>query len=115
MSRTALPGYPLDDVEKDVFVSLTKRLSLLYFFEISGFCCMGNHFHLLARMRPDSDFSDAEMLKRLATFYGEDKVFGDGQLPFLRQKLSNLSEFIREIKVSFARFYNKRHGRRGYF
>jgi REP element-mobilizing transposase RayT len=115
MSRTALPGYPLEDVEKDVFVSLTKKLSLLYFVEILGFCCMGNHFHLLVRMRPDSDFSDADMLKRLAVFYGEDKVFGEGQLPFFRQKLSSLSEFVREIKVSFARFYNKRHGRRGYF
>jgi hypothetical protein len=31
------------------------------------------------------------------------------------QKLSNLSEFIREIKVGFARYYNKRHHRRGYF
>jgi REP element-mobilizing transposase RayT len=115
MSRTALPGYPLDDIEKDFFVALTKKLGLLYFVEILGFCCMGNHFHLLVRMRPDSDFSDAGMMKRLAAFYGEDKVFGDGQLPYFRQKLSSLSEFVREIKVGFARFYNKRHGRRGYF
>jgi hypothetical protein len=33
----------------------------------------------------------------------------------LREKLSNLSEFIREIKVAFARYYNRRHNRRGYF
>jgi hypothetical protein len=33
----------------------------------------------------------------------------------LREKLSSLSEFIREIKVNFARFYNRRHHRRGYF
>jgi len=33
----------------------------------------------------------------------------------LREKLSNLSEFVREIKVGFARYYNKRHDRRGYF
>ena len=30
-------------------------------------------------------------------------------------KLSSLSEFMREIKVGFARFYNRRHHRRGYF
>ena len=30
-------------------------------------------------------------------------------------KLSNLSEFVREIKVGFTRYYNKRHNRRGYF
>jgi hypothetical protein len=42
-------------------------------------------------------------------------VFDDGQLPSIRCKLGSLSEYIREIKVRFARFYNKRHGRRGYF
>ncbi len=33
----------------------------------------------------------------------------------MREKLSNLSEFVREIKVGFTRYYNKRHHRRGYF
>ena len=33
----------------------------------------------------------------------------------MREKLSSLSEFVREIKVGFARYYNKRHNRRGYF
>jgi putative transposase len=36
-------------------------------------------------------------------------------VPSLREKLSSLSEFMREIKVGFARFYNRRHNRRGYF
>jgi hypothetical protein len=48
-------------------------------------------------------------------FYGDDIVFADDQIPYFREKLSNLSEFMREIKVSFTRFYNKRHHRRGYF
>ena len=48
-------------------------------------------------------------------FYGDDRVFADGLIPSLRAKLSNLSEFVREIKVGFARYYNKRHNRRGYF
>ena len=48
-------------------------------------------------------------------FYGDDRVFVDGQIPSLRAKLSSLSEFVREIKVGFARYYNKRHNRRGYF
>jgi hypothetical protein len=38
-----------------------------------------------------------------------------GQIPSLREKLSRLSEFVREIKVGFTRYYNKRHNRRGYF
>jgi hypothetical protein len=33
----------------------------------------------------------------------------------IREKLSNLSEFTREIMVGFTRYYNKRQQRRGYF
>ena len=35
------------------------------------------------------------------------------QIPSLRDKLSSLSEFVKEIKQSFSRYYNKRHHRRG--
>jgi len=42
MSRTALDGFVLGDVEKDFLLKLTKRLSGLYFSEIIGFCLMGN-------------------------------------------------------------------------
>jgi len=34
---------------------------------------------------------------------------------FLRAKDGSLSGFVRKIKVRFARYYNKRHNRRGYF
>jgi hypothetical protein len=42
-------------------------------------------------------------------------MFAAGWIPSLRDKLSSLSEFVREIKVGFARLYNKRYNRRGYF
>jgi len=115
MSRTALEGYPLDDADKDFFVSQVVKLSKLYFAEVFGFCCMGNHFHLLVRMWPGENYSDAELKKRLNDFYGETREFGDGQLPSFRQKLESLSEYVREIKLRFTRHYNKRYGRRGYF
>ena len=115
MSRTALDGFPLKDVEKDYMLALIKQFSSLYFTEILGFCLMGNHFHLLVKMIPEDRFTDEEIQKRFEVFYGDSRAFSKGQLPYFRQKLSNLSEFVREIKVSFARYYNQRHDRRGYF
>jgi len=115
MSRTALDGFPLGDIEKDFMLDLIRRYSALYLVEILGFCLMGNHFHLLVRMFPDHKFTDKDILKRYVDFYGDERIFTDGLIPSLRLKLSNLSEFMREIKVGFARFYNKQHHRRGYF
>jgi hypothetical protein len=76
---------------------------------------MGNHFHILVRMFPEHKLSDEDIKRRYVGFYGDERVFADGLLSSLREKLSNLSEFVREIKVGFARYYNKRHNRRGYF
>ncbi len=115
MSRTALDGFPLGDIEKDFMLDLIRRYSALYFVEILGFCLMGNHFHILVKMLPEYKFTDEDIKKRYVGFYGDDRVFTDGLIPSLRAKLSSLSEFVREIKVGFARYYNKRHNRRGYF
>ena len=115
MSRTALDGFPLGDVEKDFMLDLIRKYSELYLVEILGFCLMGNHFHLLVKMFPEYKFSDEDIKKRYVGFYGDDRAFAYGQVPTMREKLSNLSEFVREIKVGFARFYNRRHNRRGYF
>ena len=58
---------------------------------------------------------DEEIRKRFEAHFGDERDFAEGQIPYLREKLSSLSEFMREIKIGFARFYNRRHNRRGYF
>ena len=115
MSRTALDGFPLKDIEKDFMLDLIRRYSSLYLVEILGLCLMDNHFHILVRMFPEYKFTDEDIQKRYEDFYGDDRIFAADWIPSLREKLSSLSEFVREIKVGFTRYYNKRHNRRGYF
>jgi hypothetical protein len=43
-------------------------------------------------MFPEYKFNDEEIEKRFVAFYGDDRVFADGLIRSLRQKLSNLSE-----------------------
>jgi putative transposase len=76
---------------------------------------MSNHFHLVVRMFPERDFTDEDIRNRIERFRGDGRAVGDGQIPYFREKFSSLSEFVREIKVGFARYYNRRHNRRGYF
>ena len=117
MSRTALDGFVLGDIEKEYLVSLIKRLSKAHFSEVLGFCVMGNHFHLLVRMHPGEKFDDEKIKGRFLEYYGDDKemVLGEGQIPLLREKWSSLSEYMKEIKQGFSRFYNRRHRRKGFF
>jgi hypothetical protein len=66
-------------------------------------------------MLPESDFTDDEIKQRFGTYFGEKRFLSDEQIPFFRAKYSSLSEFIKEVKMSFSRFYNRRHNRRGFF
>lgn len=120
MSRTALDGFVLADVEKDFLLDLIKRLSQLYFGETIVFCLMGNHFHLLIRMSLGKDYTDEEIQERYRNFFGSDAKdkapdLTDGQIPHFRSRWEDLSEFIKDIKQGFSRFYSKRHNRRGLF
>ena len=116
ISRTALPGYVLGDVEKDYLLSLIKDLSGIFFVDVFGFCIMGNHFHLLIKIKAVENYGNEEVKRRLSLFRNcEVDLITDGQVPFFREKFSNLSEFLKELKQRFSRYYNKLHERKGYF
>ena len=118
ISRTALDGFVLGDVEKEFLLNLIKRLSKVYFAEVLGFCIMGNHFHLLVRMHFGVGVDDEEIKRRHRLYYGKDskrEVDDKEIIKALREKWTNLSEYVKEIKQGFSRFYNKRHGRKGFF
>jgi len=112
-SRTALDGLPFKADDKNIFVKLIQHFSSIYFTEILGFCVMDNHFHILLRMHTKAEYSDEEIEKRHALYYGNDCFFNKTQIPFLRQRWENLSEFMRDLKSAFTRHYNKKYDRRG--
>ncbi len=115
MSRTCLDRFPFGDVEKDELVKIIRNFSGMYFTEVMGFCIMGNHFHLLVKMLPEGNFSDKDIKKRYIKFYGKDKeqTFSEEHIPYYREKWGKLSEYMKDIKQTFSRHYNKRHNRRG--
>jgi hypothetical protein len=77
---------------------------------------MGNHFHLAVKMRPANDYSDEEIRNRFESYYGNDKrILMAAQISAFRRKWSSLSEYVKEIKQRFSRYYNKRHKRKGFF
>lgn len=117
MSRTALDGFVFGDLEKEELFKIIKRLSSVYFTEVLGFCLMGNHFHLLIKMKTEAVYSDEEIKKRYQVYYKKEKKaeLQEGQIPFYRNKWESLSEYMREIKQDFSRYYNKKHQRKGFF
>jgi len=115
ISRTALDGFPLGDGEKDYLLNLIRYLSRFYFADVLGFCIMSNHFHLVVRMHTQNHLSDEAMKERLEAWFPEGRTISPKNITDFRERWSSLSQFVKDIKQGFTRFYNKRHNRKGYF
>ncbi len=115
ISRTALPGLPLGDIEKDRLLDIIRYFSKIYFVDILGFAIMGNHWHLAVRVYPHEYADRDEVKDRFTSRYGDDVHFGDQEMKKFSKKWTDLSEFVREVKQTFSRYYNKRHNRKGFF
>jgi len=100
MSRTALDGFVLGEGEKDELLRIIKRLSAVYFTEVLGFSIMGNHFHLVVKVRPEDEYTDVEVRKRFKLYYGKGskRELAEDQISDIRSKWGNISEYIKEIR-----------------
>ena len=114
ISRTVGQEFLLGENEKEKLFHIIKKYSELFFVKVIGFAIMSNHFHLLVCMETGENCSDREVIERLKKFY-EKKDLKLGDLTGIRNKLRDLSEYIKCIKQTFSFWYNRRNNRKGYF
>jgi putative transposase len=86
-----------------------------------------NHFHAEVRVVPAGEISDPELLRRAQVLYSSTSSFlrvlrqamsEQGALPEdlrqrLRQRMGEVSMFMKELKQRFSRWYNREHDRYG--
>jgi hypothetical protein len=60
-------------------------------------------------------FSDDQIRERLEKWFPEGREISDQTIAKFRERWSSLARFVKDIKQGFTRYYNKRHGRKGYF
>lgn len=120
MSKITLSDY-FDAYEKDYFLKLLKKLSQIYYTQIYGYAVMDNHFHLLLQMQPKLKEESISDFKKRYDLYQQQHKFphyrsidNSDNIPLLKEKWCDLSEFIKDLKVSFTRWYNRRHNRTGF-
>ncbi|EFI33082.1 protein of unknown function DUF1568 [Desulfonatronospira thiodismutans ASO3-1] len=115
VSRTALQGLPIKDKDNDFLLGLIKKLSAFYFVDVLGFALLGNHFHLVIRIYPESDPTDDEIRERLQKYYGDGLKVTGLLISDYRKRLTDLGAYVKDIKQGFTRYFNKKYGRRGFF
>jgi REP element-mobilizing transposase RayT len=95
--------------------------------EIVTHCLMSNHIHVLVRVPAEVVAPDAELVARALKFYGKKSLYvqtllrsldQQGTLPEdlrqgLRDRMGDVSVFMKELKQRFSNWFNKQRSRFG--
>ncbi|MBM3878517.1 MAG: hypothetical protein FJ387_02195 [Verrucomicrobia bacterium] len=121
----------LDDLGKETLVRLLRRLATFCGIEVITYCIMSNHFHVLVRVPAEQNPTDEELVERMKALYGKAKPREAGLLyeaekglhdhgrvdadirERMLARMGDLSEFMKEFKQRFSKWYNIRHQRFG--
>jgi putative transposase len=130
MSRVIERRFIFGDVEKSYLHNLMRRLEDFTGCEVRTYAFMDNHFHLLLHVPQRRDVSDAEVRCRVRALYGKKRyavmeqewaLWIDKGMDFkvraqfeaFRNRMYDLSEFMKCFKQRFSVYYNAGHNRRG--
>lgn len=131
MSRT-VDGQPyFQDREKEVLRKMISQVADFSGVEVLTYCVMSNHFHVLVRICPEREVSDAELVRRFKVLYPKptdfqpataadiERVLAAGgeaadqvRAQFLA-RMGDVSQFMKTLKQRFSMWFNKSHDRYG--
>jgi len=80
---------------------------------------MGNHYHTVVKFNKPFEVDSNELMRRAKILYPEDSVklnaWNAEQWDKFRNRLFDVSEFMRNFQAAFARWFNATHERKGRF
>jgi len=137
ISRVVDRKFRFLDEEREAFRMFMRMMENFSGCRVLSYCVMSNHFHLLVEVPPlpQGGLTDAELLRRLEVFYGENFVKSvadeltaarteggvEGGNPArvteiharFTYRMHSLSEFMKTLLQRFTRWFNRTHERTG--
>ncbi len=114
--------YPLGNhLARRYLVETIRHFASIYFCEVAAFCVMGNHYHLVVRFDAIREVERRELEARAAIMYrgglarARLETWGEAEWDRYRKRLFDVSEFMRNVQMAFACWYNRTWERRGRF
>jgi REP element-mobilizing transposase RayT len=137
VSRVVDRRFAFGDGEREKFRMFMRMMENFSGCRVLTYCVMSNHFHVLLEVppMPAGGIPDAELLRRLGVFYGENFVKSvadeleaaraeggiEGGNPErvaeihgrFTKRMHDLSEFMKTVLQRFTRWFNRTHSRSG--
>lgn len=117
--------------EKGEFLQFMRKLEAFTGLEVLTYCLMDNHFHLLLHVPKRPNVIPDELVRsRMKEFYGDKKMaatdrdiqenkdkgdekYADDVYDKARKRMYDLSNYVKELKMKFSKWYNARNDRKG--
>jgi putative transposase len=103
---------------REKFLEILLFYAAIYFCSLAAFAIMGNHYHALAQFQAFRVLTRVE-LRAIAEKLYKDRTFKPyifwraKQWRRFNQRLFDVSEFMRNVESDYARYHNRRFGRKG--
>jgi putative transposase len=99
---------PFGDAEKEQFLRILRRVSLLYGVQVVAYQVMSNHYHLLVHA-PAGHFSSEEVCRRYRAFHrGRQELdAGSPRCRLWQQRTRDISWFMRHLQQLFTAWFNR--------
>lgn len=112
--------FPLaDPLVRFKLLDLIKHYAAIYFCHFAALNVMGNHWHGVCHFDPPRPLSPEERMERALALYPRSRqkieAWPDKKWRRLEKRLFDVSEFMRIVQGSFARWYNRTYQRKGHF
>jgi len=106
-----------DPLAREQLLRTLRRYLSVYFCQAAGFSLMGNHYHLIVRFLPFRCLSQEELYERAQRLYpNPHRVLRTPKhWQRFQRRLFDVSEFMRNVQQSYAKWYNRHYQRRGSF
>ncbi len=102
-------------------IDMIRHFGKVYFCEIAAFCTLGNHYHAVCKFECAREVSRTELRRRAHILYPSEasrnriKCWSESKWQRFEERLFDVSEYMRSVQSSFARWYNRTFQRRGRF
>ena len=131
VSRVVDRRFIFGEKEKTLFMRFMRQYEGFTGVQVVSYCLMSNHFHLLLYVPPRPDvIPEEEVMRRMKCLYSKDQIkeflsqleelegesFQKQREEFLdkfRIRMFNLSQFVRELKLRFSKYFNAFNDRKG--
>ena len=130
VSRIVDRTFRMDDKEKEIFRGMMRRAEAFCGVRVLTYAVMSNHFHLLVEVPERGGVGEDELVRRMTVLYGRIYVANvlkqwaewrktgatylvEEQQKRLRDRMGDVSAFVKTLKQRYSMSYNGRHGRKG--